>query len=149
MKKAKIMNLVCIAVMAVVVVVQFMPFWYYEGTSTSLQMYVWFPEKCKSLTKLLQDILGKDYAVGNIVLGPIALLVTPVVGIVLSIIKKDEYLMKLIPLVGGVVGAWGYLTQPALQLGSNWVLHLVLSIVMAVVSCATLVMEILALKKKK
>lgn len=151
MKKAKIIGLISIVVMVAVLVIQFLPFWYYEGTSTSIQMYVWFPEKCKSLTKLLQEILGKSYAVGNIVLGPIALLVGSVVGIVLSVLGKKgkPILAKAVPMVCGIVGVYGFLSQPALQLGSNWVLYLILSILLALVCGVAAVLEILYGKRSK
>ena len=132
MKKTKIFDYVCIAVMLGVVVVQFLPFWFYEGQSTSTQMYIWFPDKCKTLTKLLKEILGKDYNINHVVLGPAALLIAPVVACVLYVIKPKNYFIRILPVVAAVIGLWMYLSHPVFALGSYYAIHLI-SIVIYIV----------------
>ena len=51
---------------------------------------------------------------------------------------NDEPLMCLIPIIGGLIGAWGYLTTHAFQLGGNWILHLVVCIAMILIGVLTL-----------
>lgn len=115
-----------------------MPFWSYEGLSTSIQTYIWFPSDHAQLETYLASQVGGEFSINSILLMPILVLVMTVAGIVLCIWRWDIPYMSIIPLVCGMVGVWGYLTKPAFQLGSNWVLHLVVCIGMIASSALTL-----------
>ncbi len=138
MKKSQIFNYVCIALMAALLVLQFMPFWNYDGVSTSIQSYIWFPAENAQLTAYLTAQLGESYTINNIIWPPILTLVALVVGVIICLWKSDEEWTALIPLAGGLIGAWGYLTTPAYQLGANWVLHLLVCIAIVVMAVLTL-----------
>lgn len=130
MKKSKICNIICIVLMAVLFILHFMPFWSYDGTSTSIQTYVWFPTDNTALESYIAGQVGGDYSINSIILMPIIVLVTTVAGIILSISMPDNLFISLLPLGCGLVGIWGYLSKPAFQLGTNWVLHLIVCIAM-------------------
>lgn len=138
MKKTQICNYVCIALMAVLLVLQFIPFWSYDGMSTSIQSYIWFPTENAQLTAYLTAQLGEAYTINNIVWMPILVLVAAAVGVIICFLKSDEALTALIPLVCGLIGTWGYLAKPAFQLGGNWMFHLLVCIAMILMSVLAL-----------
>ena len=138
MKKTQTLNFVSVVLMAVYVILLFLPFWSYDGISSSIQSYIWFPGEKADLTAYLTAQLGESYTINNIIWPPILSFVAAVVGVILCAIYNDEPLMCLIPIVGGLIGAWGYLTTPAFQLGGNWVLHLVVCIAMILIGVLTL-----------
>ena len=82
---------------------------------------------------------------GQIIGMPILVLVSGAVGIVLCIIKAKSALVSLLPAICGISGIWGFLAVPAFQLGSNWVVSLVLCIAVLLVSLVSL----LSLAKKE
>lgn len=141
MKKSKICNITCIILMAVILILQFMPFWSYDGMSTSIQAYIWYPSDHAPLeTYLAGEIDG--YTINNILIMPILVLVTSVAGIVLCLIKSGEPWSGLLPLVCGIAGLWGYLFKPAYRLGGNWVLHLIVCIALAVVAALRIYFQV-------
>lgn len=138
MKKTQTLNFVSVVLMAVYVILLFLPFWSYDGISSSIQSYIWFPGEKAELTAYLTAQLGESYTINNIIWPPILSFVAAVVGVILCAMYNDEPLMCLIPIVGGLIGAWGYLTTPAFQLGGNWILHLVVCIAMILIGVLTL-----------
>lgn len=138
MKKTQTLNFVSVVLMAVYVILLFLPFWSYDGISSSIQSYIWFPGEKAELTAYLTAQLGESYTINNIIWPPILSFVAAVVGVILCAIYNDEPLMCLIPIVGGLIGVWGYLTTPAFQLGGNWILHLVVCIAMILIGVLTL-----------
>lgn len=133
MKKNKICNYVCIALMAILFVLQFMPFWSYDGVSVSIQSYVWFPANHTTLdTYIGSQISG--YSINDIVWMPVITLVATVGGIILFVKAPDNAYVGIVPLICGIIGTWAYMTKEPLHLGTNWVLHLVVCIAMVVVS---------------
>jgi len=139
MDKAKTFNIITIILMGVLLVLHFMPFWSYDGISTSIQSYVWFPTDHAPLESYIAGQVGGDYQINDIVLMPILVLVMTVIGIILCIAKSDIAFVSLIPLACGLVGVWGYLCQPAFQLGTNWVLHLLVCVAMIATSALSMV----------
>lgn len=138
MKKTQTLNFVSVVLMAVYVILLFLPFWSYDGISSSIQSYIWFPGEKAELTAYLTAQLGESYTINNIIWPPILSFVAAVVGVILCAMYNDEPLMCLIPIVGGLIGVWGYLTTPAFQLGGNWILHLVVCIAMILIGVLTL-----------
>lgn len=136
MNKTKICNYLCIAMMAILLILQFTPFWSFDGGNASIQSYIWFPDDYKPLTEMMQTEFGKDYNIGELVFPMVAILLTTAAGIVLSIIKSDNPAVKIIPIAGTLIGIYGFLSKPDLRLGSTWVIQLILCI--AVIATAAL-----------
>lgn len=143
MKKSKICNFICIAFMGLLLILHFMPFWNYDGMSTSIQAYVWFPLDHVQLEEYIVahvgEHFGETYVVNQIILMPILVLFMAVAGIILCVWKPDNLFASILPLVCGSVGIWGYLCKPVFQLGTNWVLHLVVCIAMIVAAILRIV----------
>lgn len=134
MEKSKICNIIGIILMGALLVLHFMPFWSYDGMATSIQSYVWFPTDHAALESYISGQIGGSYSINSIVLMPVIVLVTIVIGIIMCIIMSDNLLVGLLPLGCGLVGIWGYLSKAAFQLGTNWSLHLIICIIMVVVA---------------
>ena len=134
MEKSKICNIICILLMGALLVLHFMPFWSYDGMSTSIQSYVWFPTDHAALESYIAGQVGGEYNINSIILMPVIVIVATVVGIVLCLSMSDNFFVGLVPLGCGLVGAWGYLTKAAFQLGTNWGLHLAVCIAMIAVA---------------
>ncbi len=143
-KKQIIWNLICAALMLCMLVLQFMPFWHFEDQAVSINRYVWFPTEHSDLEAFLASCID-GFKVNHIVIVPALQLLSAAVGIVVCVLKRGSRAACLLPLLCGGLGAYGYLTMPALQLGKGWALHLVVSILMAV---AGLVPFIAALKSR-
>lgn len=141
MKKSTMSNFICIALMGLLLVLQFMPFWNYDGMSTSIQSYIWSPLAYGRLDEYIAGHVGGTYVIDQIIAMPILVLVIAVAGIILCIWKSDNIFTTIFPLACGSVGVWGYLCKPAFQLGTNWVFHLVVCIAMIVAGILRIVFE--------
>lgn len=128
MLKSKLWNYLCVALMAVLMVLQFTGFWTVEGESVSIQGYVWFPSDNQAITTYLADKTGLEAPVNEVVLPAVMVLLTGVAGIAGCLIKADMPFIKLLPILCGVFGIWGFLTRATLQVGSTWVIQLILCI---------------------
>lgn len=145
MEKSKICNITCILLMGILLILHFMPFWSYDGMSTSIQSYVWFPTDHAELESYIAGQLGEEYSINSIILMPVIIIITTVAGMVLCILKSDNIFVGSVPFVCGLVGVWGYLSKAAFRLGTNWCLHLVVCI--ALVIAAGIKMFFLAKKE--
>ena len=150
---AKIFNYVCVVLMLLLLVTQFLPFWTCPGCEdgvASVSDYVWFPDHHKDITNdIMKEIYGKKFEVSEVVLTPILILVSCVLGIIFCIKNASNPLTAIIPLIGGATGVVGYLTTPGLQAGQNWILHLVAAALVLVCSLVVLSEPVIKLVKKK
>ena len=144
MKKSRICNMISIFLMGMLVILHFMPFWSYDGMSTSIQSYIWFPTEHTALEAYIVGQIGGEYNINSIIWMPIIVILSTIAGIVLGIIKSEDLLASVVPLGCGLVGVWGYLTKPVFQLGTNWTLHLVVCVAMVAIA----VLKIIFLAKK-
>ena len=142
--KVRICNWICVALMLILMICQFTPFWTVPetGERVSIGAYVAFPQEEADLESYLEDTVGEDYNINGVVLGPVCIIALGAVGIVLCLIKSENPLCALLPIAVGGVGAWGYLTKAALQLGSGWGLHLALCILTLAAGVVTVVVGV-------
>lgn len=139
------LNLVSAALMLVLLILQFTPFWHFDGESeqsSSIQSYVWFPEDHKELDSYLSESCGVDYSLNSIVAMPVLVLVLGAVGVVLCIMKGRHWATALLPAACGLVGTWGYLSRAAYHLGSGWGFHLVLCIAVLILGVSAAVLGV-------
>ncbi len=129
MKKSQICNYVGIALMALLLLLQFMPFW--DGVS--IQSYIWYPKQYTVVDSYIAGQVGADYNINSIIWIPIIILVFSVLGIVLCALMSDSMLVSIAPFVCGIAGVYGYLVKRPLQLGTNWTIHLALCIALILV----------------
>ena len=76
---ARICNYICVVLMLVILVFQFLPFWHYsteeESFATSIQTYIWFPGERRDLDHYLAEQTGnEDIEAGQILGMPILVL---------------------------------------------------------------------------
>jgi len=152
MKISKIANWICIALMGVLLLLQtVVPFWApgvnpdtMTEMSVSIQEYLWFIPSDKVMAEFITPcfVVEKgEYLINHVVFMPVVVLVSSVAGIAVCLLKKSVF-TSLLPLICGGVGAWGYITNPAFQLGGLWVLHLVVCILLFLVAGARIVFGI-------
>ena len=140
-----IFNFLCAALMAIVTILWFVPFWECDGTSVSMFQYIGMPEDHSDLTQYIASQVGAGYAIGDIV-GPTALqLVFGVIAVCLCVGKSEKMVGLLFTLVSGACGTWGFLTKAAYKLGSLWGIYTALC---ALAVVAALFGILMAMKKK-
>lgn len=135
-----VLNVVCAVLMLILLVLQFLPFWSYgdPSVSVSIQEYIWFPGDHTGLDKELTALVSADYSINDVLLMPILTLVLGAVGIVMCLFKSSNSRISLLPTACGLVGAFGYLTGAAFQVGSGWALHLVVCLLLVCAGLACL-----------
>lgn len=128
----------CALVLVLLLITQFVPFWQDGEMSVSISSYVWFPQDNKAVTTYLQGFLGSGFDVGDMVAGPVALVVGSLVSLWMCLFMQSKWITPIVTALTGLVGTIGYLATPALQLGSLWGLHLGLSILLLVLAAVTI-----------
>jgi len=142
------LSLICAALMFVLLICQFTPFWTVAetGETVSVSGYVWMPTEHGDLDKQLSAQLGDGYSLNGVVGAPILMLVLSAAGTILCIVKANSPFTALLPAACGLSGLIGILCTPALRLGSGWVLQLILCAAMLTVAAVQL---LTALKEEK
>lgn len=151
----RIINYICVLLLLAVLVMQFSPFWFCSDCKTheedrvvSIAEYTWFPEHHKPITKGMTDVYlaeyGQDYkgdngknykfAVDDVIVICAMVLIPGILGVVLCFVFAKRAIMLLLPLICGVTGTVGYLISPALKIGINYHLHVILLAVTGVVA---------------
>lgn len=147
-----IFNYVCVVLMLLLLVAQFLPFWSCascETGSCSVADYVWFPGHHKDITKgIMREIYGKKFEVAQVILPHIVILVSSILGIIFCLKNAKQPIFALLPLLAGLAGTFGYLMIPGLQAGQNWILHLIASALLLVCSLVALSGAVLKMVNK-
>ena len=147
---AKCISYVLIVLMLALLVMQFVPFWTEGDGTASISDYIWFPREHKELNNALKAEFRKDYRINQYLVGPIALLVSAVAGILFSVLKRGKLNAFLLPLICGLAGYITYFTYAPYKLGSNWIVHAVLSVaILAVAVIGVAVSLFFTIKNKK
>lgn len=123
-KKALGMNILCAVLMLGLLVCQFLPFW----NGCSIQEYVWIPEDNKDVGTFLQERVGAEFAVGDVVAMPLLVLISGAAGVLLTLRSEPKMWTGIAGAVCGVSALCGYLSEQAFRTGSLWVVHLLLAI---------------------
>lgn len=131
MEKTKIFNWVCVVLMGLIIVLQMLPFWKYDASlpGVAIQQYVWLIPDNMDVQEYLAPyvVVNGKHFINSVIGMPLLVLASGLVGIVLNLRNNNVY-TTLLPLFCGAIGVWGYLALPAFQLGTAWVLHLIVCI---------------------
>ena len=135
------------ALMLVLVVLQFLPYWSYQGESVSIAGYVWRPHEYSTFTDLFRSYFGKKFRITLMFGRPMALtLAANLIGSVLCIVKASKPVVYLVPAVSGILGIYVLLTAQPYRLSGLWMPSLVLYALVLVLGIAGI---ILAARKPK
>ena len=132
MKKEKtlaICNYVAAALMLVMVVVLFLPYW----GSVSVQSFIWMPAEQKDLMKTVTAQIP-DFDMNDIALLPFVIMVGGVYGAYKCITDPKNAWSALLPLVCGVCGIVSLLGHPVYQMGEGLIRNLVPAILTVLAS---------------
>ena len=133
--------------MLLMLVMQWFPFWSYEGRSVSIGAYFWLPKTYKDMDNFLVSVMP-DYHVNSFAYIFLIITLVSVAGIVLALWKSKFMLVSLFPLAAGVLGVYAFSTRVILQMGSTWIVQLLLYAVMALLAVMAFVIDIMEKKKK-
>ena len=165
-------NIICAVLLLVTLVMLFQPFWTCEDCKShkdakdevSIAEYLWFPrqhdELADDMTDYYKEIYGKNYRdpsgkkfqfkANEILPSMLTAFLGSIAGVVFCVILRKRFLVAGIPLVVGVAGILGYTTCPALQIGMNQQVHLIVAIVVSAVAAISLILgAVLALLAKR
>lgn len=146
----RIFNYIGAALSLVMLVMLFVPFWTYGDKTASINGFVWLKATDGELTGwFARNAIGFSAMTDTnmLVITPVFMFVLSILGTIFCAKSAKVALISLIPFFCGLIGIIGYLTQPVLQLGQLWVVHLTISIALAVVGLVATVLGIIVLAK--
>ena len=111
-----------------------------QEETLSLWGFLSFPEDDvqKQFNKNFTATYGDAYDINDVAGTGCLVLILGVVSIIFILLKPNKAWTFMFPLACGISGVIGYLTQPVLQAGNLWIVHLILScliIVGTVIPC--------------
>ena len=171
-KITSICNCVCALLLLAALIMQFLPFWTCSGCKThkdveqgvSIAEYLWLPKHhtpvTNELTEMYRDLYGPDYrdpATGKkltftadfILPSILTVFLGSIVGIVFCVLKRKKFFVAVLPLIVGLAGLLGHLFYPALTIGQNTGLYVVVFIVVTVVAAASLIFGVVTTLREK
>ncbi|MBQ2756052.1 MAG: hypothetical protein IJF27_05220 [Oscillospiraceae bacterium] len=141
---SRIVNYVAIPLMAVVLVLTFLPSLTYGGETLSVQTLAWLPLEHKDFVKAIEEFFGyEELDLNAFVTFPLLQMIAGVVGGILCAKNGANPFVSLIPCAFGVLGVLGYFSNEVLASSSYAVISLVICIVVAVISLASAVIGII------
>ena len=145
----------CAALSAVLLALHFTPFWTLEEESLSLYDYTWFTYENESFTKFIKstfgdlaEVFGNKFAANNIGGAVIIVFVAAVIGLVLYLVqnkKGGSFVGDIVFFFCGLGGAM-FLSNPILQMGSTYILHGILGIILIVAALCSFVYHVISLR---
>lgn len=133
---------ICIVLCLALIVTQFLPFWTNEVSvkneegersnqevTLSIWGYLSFPEEDtqKQFGKIFTSEFGDEFSLNNIAGTACLILGLGILSIIFILLKSDKPWTFMFPLACGISGVVGYLSEPVLQIGNLWIVHLILS----------------------
>ena len=152
-KKAltKIFNYVCILLVLVMAVMQFMPYFEIKGGETaSLAKYGWLPNHLKALTNQLKSFTGnRSLDAKYIATSSGIVLAAAVLYLIFGIKDARKEWPLLLPLAASGYAIFSFLAYPEFKAGASWIVHLILYAVTFVVALVPFILMIVKAVKKK
>ena len=132
----KAWNIVCAALILVLLVTQFLPFWHYgePDQTVSISSFVWLLTDHDAVSGALSTATGENVTVNTVFAPAVLLMCFGIAGLALILWKSESGLIAAVPLLTGAMGFWQYLGKSAYRFGDGWVLHFALCAVLAVIS---------------
>lgn len=128
---AKVLLIICAVLCAALILLQLVPYWEYENTETnttetiSILEYLALPSSHKSVTKFLDS--SSNEAINSLASPFCIVLLLGGVSIALIVTKLNNLWVTIFPVVVGVSSLISYLTESRWQLGSLYIVLIVLS----------------------
>ena len=139
MSKTKLFNYVCALLTLVLLVLQFTPFWNYNGQTASINGFVWLNPQGAEINNWFTSQLGTAVNVNSVVITSVLVLLLGVAGVVLCVMKSDIGLMALLPAASALSGIYAFALKPVFRLGSTWIVQLVLCIAILAMAIITVI----------
>ncbi len=141
--RTKLFSYICVGLMVIALLLQFLPYWSCEGDAASMMAYMWFPFQHKTLASFFEASYEGYYI--NYTVNIIALVdVFSVVGIIFCMKKSTVHWFQLLCLGAGLSGIVGYLIYPVFQDGSMFIVHMAVFAIMIIVPVASVLISALA-----
>ena len=140
MKKytVKLCNILCAVLMLALLLCHLIPFWTRDGENTSLQEFIWFCTEHGQISSYLETV-DPQFSMNSFIIAPILIFVSAVLGIFFCVTKPRRLWTAVFPIICGIAGTIAYLTDPVLQSGALWQLHLVVCVALLVIGIVTAV----------
>ena len=140
-------NGLCALLMIVLLVLQFVPYWYYapENGSCSISGYVWFPTDHKELESWI-SAQAEGYDLNGFVGAALLVFFSAAVGTVFSLFQRKNGWPAVLTTVCGAVSLCVYLFNAAFRLGSFRLLHVLVCAAVLALGVYSLVEWLKALK---
>lgn len=127
LRPTMLIGIAAAALMLVLVILNFVPYWLYQGQSVSLGGYIWRPYEHSDFTNLFKSYFGKSFKVTLLFALPLALtLIANAAGTVLCTIRSAKVSSYLLPIASGILGLSALLMTPAFKLSGLWIAHVIL-----------------------
>lgn len=134
LNRTMVFNYVCALLTLALLVLQFTPFWHYNGKSASINGYVWLNPQDNEIKDWFAAQLGTAQNVNSIVISSVLVLLFGVVGMVLCVRKSKLSLMTVLPAVASLSGIYAFIFKPVFRLGSTWIIQFVLCLAILIIA---------------
>ena len=145
----KIIIAACALLLVALLILQFIPFFEYEGEKVSLAQYLWLTYEYKPLTRYFDKEFDTETNLKDMMWVPLGIFVLCVVGPVLYIFNRDKLVAPVCAIICGGVTVFGFLTIPVFQTGKTWVIQVAVGALMIVVGIVAVAFKVIVTKKEK
>lgn len=140
-KTVKIIHWTAIGLIALTLILQFLPYWSTPEGSVSIGSYLWFPSQNPVLTEQFQAQIRNDFALRDVdVVMPLLQFVFGLISIICC--KKRGIATAICMMIAGLAGIFLPFISPIYMLGSTWVIFLLVGIALTALSVILLVSAI-------
>lgn len=136
----KTLNLACMLLMAVLVLLQFTPYWSVDGEGVSLMGYLGFPNDHSNLSSWLNSTIPGGFTINEIVSWILFTAALCIAGVILCLKYREKISAALVPAGAGLLGILFCVNEPAFRLGRLWVLYLLLYCVILILAVGNFVL---------
>lgn len=134
-KKTRMCRGICVLLLILIFISQLLPYWQIDGQEKAIFPYCWDPHADTDLGNYLKQEIP-DYRFFNLFLLPTLLFWLSLPSAIVTVIFQKKVYALAGAIVCGLMGTVSYLTNPALKLGSGWIVHLLLCILLLAASLA-------------
>ncbi|MBE5818891.1 MAG: hypothetical protein E7312_07540 [Clostridiales bacterium] len=133
-EKNALLRTLCIVLLAVLLILQFLPYWHIDDESASIHTLVWLPNNYQGILTNFKTLAGPSFKMDSWVWIPIILLLTEVLGIFFLISRPESFYGYVLAVACGVVGSIAYIADIVLHSGSIWYIHFAICVLITVMA---------------
>lgn len=140
-ERTKKCSYVCAILTVILLILQFVPFWSFEGDTLSISGYVWLDSSNPQFAQYVLHNTGAEANVNPVIFMSVFIILFGILGAAAGFWKPKNGYVTLVADIAALAGIVFFIADPMLRLSFMWIIQFIVCIAILVFSVLAIVFE--------